>query len=73
MAESEGTTKQEALKNQLLRQEILSKKDVVQLLQTYSLPEGLVQLDARLVSQHIRAVLNEMKKKQGAHDTSFVS
>ena len=42
MAESPGTTKKETFQNQILRQEIMSKKDVIQLLQTYTLPEGFV-------------------------------
>ena len=47
----------------------------IQLLQAYTLQEGFVALDRPVVMQHIRAVLNEMKKKRykEVHDKSFVS
>ena len=75
MAESPGTSKDEAFCNQVLRREIMAKKDVVSLMDTYVLPEGHVALNMKLVAQHIRAVLNEMKKKKhkGAHDKCFVN
>lgn len=75
MQESPGTSKEDALQNQLLRQTIMAKEDVTKLFQTYTLPEGCVCFDGRMVSQHVRSVINEMKKKKnnGVYDRCFVS
>ena len=73
--ESHGTSKDQALLNQSQREEIASHPDVKALFHTYETEKGHVILDHKTATKHIRAVLNEMKKKRykGLYDSSFVS
>ncbi len=70
MIESAGTTKEEAVHNQTERQNIISKPDVVSLYHTYVFAEGMVGLNEATASNHVRHVLNELKKSRnkGLHD-----
>ena len=59
-----GTTKQEALMNRAQCQQIASKCDITALFQMCTLPEGFVNIDHTTATKHVRAILNEMKKKE---------
>ena len=63
MQEGNGTTKSQALKNLSQREAITAKPDVTRQYQVYTLPEGCASLDKFTASNHVRHVINEMKKK----------
>lgn len=73
MAESKGTSKEEAHQNQSLRQEIATRADVTALFNTYNLDEGFIVIDYMTATRHVRAVINEMKKDKEKSDAFFVS
>ena len=69
---SSGDYKTRSFNDQAQCQQIASKCDITALFQMYTLPEGFVNIDHTTATKHVRAVLNEMKKKRSQYDMSFV-
>lgn len=59
MQETKGTTKAEADLNQTQREEIINEKDVTSMYHEYILEEGVVCLDRKVASTHVRSIINE--------------
>ena len=73
MVESKGTSKEEAYKNQSLRQEIASHADIISLFNTYTLDEGFIVIGHMTTIRHVRTLLNDFKKDKEKSDIFFVS
>ena len=67
-----GTSQEEAAKNRILRDTIVSSQDVKSLLCVYRLEDGSkVVLDQAKAADHVRYVLNDMRRVGSSEKVSI--
>lgn len=66
MLACQGTTKEEALENQGLRETIIQDKSVTALFTTFQLEDGSGKctINGQKAFEHVRHVLNELRRKR---------
>ena len=66
MQKCEGTSAEQALKNQAIRDRLTNHSDVVALFTIYTLEDGsIVKIDKQLAFDRVRTCMNTLKKTRG--------
>ena len=66
MQKCEGTSAEQALKNQAIRDRLTNHSDVVGLFTTYTLEDGsIVKINKQLAFDRVRTCMNTLKKTRG--------